>query len=147
MGFIKRLKRDDSMPFLLFDGNCSEVMTFYHQCLGGELTLTRLGDSPMKDQLPPEKHNKIISARLTSGAIHISAADWMDSPAFEPLHGNTFALFVVSESYDELKAVFDKLAVGAKKDKFQELCQLPIGIYGQFYDKYGIQWIFFQGDG
>jgi PhnB protein len=27
-------------PFLLFDGNCAEVMSFYHSCLGGELTLT-----------------------------------------------------------------------------------------------------------
>jgi PhnB protein len=25
-------------PFLLFDGNCAEAMTFYHKCLGGELT-------------------------------------------------------------------------------------------------------------
>ena len=36
-------------PFLLFDGNCAEAMTFYHTCLGGELTLTKLGDTPMKD--------------------------------------------------------------------------------------------------
>ena len=42
-------------PFLLFDGNCAEAMTFYHKCLGGELTLTKLGDSPMKNKLPPEK--------------------------------------------------------------------------------------------
>jgi len=35
-----------STPFLLFDGNCAEAMTFYHQCLGGKLTLTKLGDSP-----------------------------------------------------------------------------------------------------
>ena len=43
-------------PFLLFDGNCAEAMTFYHQCLGGELTLTKLGDTTMKDQYPKEKH-------------------------------------------------------------------------------------------
>lgn len=47
-------------PFLLFDGNCAEAMTFYHQCLGGELTLTKLGETAMKDQLPPEKHQRII---------------------------------------------------------------------------------------
>jgi PhnB protein len=62
-------------PFLIFDGNCAEAMAFYHQCLGGELTLTKLGDSPMKDQLPPEKHNRIINAHLKSGDIDISAAD------------------------------------------------------------------------
>ncbi len=54
-------------PFLLFDGNCAEAMTFYHQCLGGELTLTKLADTPMKDQFPPEKHNRLINAHLKSG--------------------------------------------------------------------------------
>src|SRR5436305_13976550 len=125
-------------PFLLFDGNCAEAMTFYHQCLGGELTLTRLGDSPMKDQLPPEKHDRIINAHLKSGAIDISATDWMASPAFEPRQGNMSALFVMGEGYAELKAVFDRLAAGADKQRFQELHDLPIGIYGQLYDKYGV---------
>jgi len=129
-------------PFLLFDGNCAEAMTFYHKCLGGELTVTKLDDSPMKDQLPPEKHNRIINAHLKSGDIEISATDWMASPAFEPLQGNTYALFVVGQGYDELKTVFDKLADGADKQHFQELHELPIGTYGQFYDKYGVQWIF-----
>ena len=129
-------------PFLIFDGNCAEAMAFYHQCLGGELTLTKLGDSPMKDQLPPEKHSRLINAHLKSGDIDISATDWMASPAFEPVLGNMSAIFVVGEGYDELKAVFDKLADGADKQRFQELHDLPIGTYGQFYDKYGVQWIF-----
>ncbi|MDD1774902.1 MAG: hypothetical protein LUQ24_05175 [Methanobacterium sp.] len=33
-------------PFLLFDGNCAEAMKFYNTCLGGELTLTKLGNTP-----------------------------------------------------------------------------------------------------
>ena len=53
-------------PFLLFDGNCAEAMTFYHQCLGGELTITKLGDSPMKDMLPKEKWERTINAHLKS---------------------------------------------------------------------------------
>jgi hypothetical protein len=59
----------------------------------------------MKDQLPPEKHNRIINAHLKSGDIDISATDWMASPVFEPLQGNMSAIFVVGEEYDELKAV------------------------------------------
>lgn len=129
-------------PFLLFDGNCAEAMTFYHQCLGGELTLTKLGDTPMKAQFPPEKHNRMINAHLKSGAIEISAADWMASPALEPKQGNTYAIFVLGGTYDELKAVFDKLAGGAEKARFQALHDMPFGTYGQFYDKYGVQWIF-----
>lgn len=129
-------------PFLLFDGNCAEAMTFYHQCLGGELTLTRLADTPMRDQFPPEKHSRLINAHLKSGDIEISATDWMAAPAYEPKQGNTFAIFVIGEGYEELKAVFDKLAEGAEKDRLQDLHDMPFGTYGQFYDRYGVQWIF-----
>ena len=132
-------------PFLLFDGNCAEAMTFYHQCLGGDITLTKLGDTPMKDQFPKEKHNRIINAHLVSGSIEISATDWMASPSFDPIQCNTFAIFVIGGAYQELKTVFDKLAQGAEKERFQELHDMPFGMYGQFYDKYGVQWIF-KGD-
>ncbi len=132
-------------PFLLFDGNCAEAMTFYHQCLGGELSLSRLGDTPMKDLLPPEKHNRMINAYLKSGAIEISATDWMASPAYEPVQGDTVAIFMVGQAYDELKTAFDKLAQGASKDRFQELHDLPFGTYGQLTDKFGVHWIF-KGD-
>ncbi len=132
-------------PFLLFDGNCAEAMTFYHSCLGGELTLSKLADTPMKAQFPKEKHNRIINAHLKSGDIEFSATDWMASPAYEPKQGDTYAIFVLGGTYDELKTVFDKLAAGANQDRFQELHDMPFGTYGQFYDKYGIQWIF-KGD-
>lgn len=132
-------------PFLLFDGNCAEAMTFYHQCLGGELTLTKLKDTPMKDMFPPEKWERLINAHLKSGDIEISATDWMASPQYEPQQGDTFSIFVIGTVYDELKAVFDKLSEGAEKDRFQELHDLPFGTYGQFTDKFGTHWIF-KGD-
>ena len=134
-----------STPFLLFDGNCAEAMTFYQECIGGELTLTKLGDTPMKDLFPKEKWDRLINAHLKSDAIEISATDWMASPAFEPKQGNMSAIFVIGETYDELKKVFDKLSEGADKERFQELHDMPFGTYGQFYDRYGFQWIF-KGD-
>jgi PhnB protein len=129
-------------PFLLFDGNCAEAMTFYHDCLGGELKLTKLGDTPMKAQFPPEKHDRIINAYLKSDAIELSATDWMASPDFDPVQGNTYAIFVTGDSLDELKPIFDKLKDGTNNTRLQELREMPFGIYGQFYDRYGVQWIF-----
>jgi PhnB protein len=134
-----------TIPFLLFDGNCAEAMTFYHECLGGELALTKLVDTPMKDMFPPEKHQRIMNAQLKNDFIEISATDWMASPDFDPVQGNNFAIFVVGETYDELKVVFDKLKDGDNNQRLQELHDMPFGIYGQFYDKYGVQWIF-KGD-
>jgi PhnB protein len=120
-------------------------MTFYHRCLGGDLTLTKLGDTPMKDQFPPEKHQRIINAQLNSGDIEISATDWMASPDLEPKLGNMSAVYVIGGELQELKTVFDKLAEGADRERFQDLHEMPFGMYGQFYDKFGVQWIF-RGD-
>ncbi len=132
-------------PFLLFDGNCAEAMTFYHECLGGELTLTKLGDTPMKDMFLPEKHSRLINAHLKSGGLEISATDWMASPEFDPVQGNTYAVFVIGEEVGELKTIFDKLKDGDNNTRLQALHEMPFGAYGQFYDKYGVQWIF-RGD-
>ncbi|HET8991657.1 MAG TPA: VOC family protein [Candidatus Saccharimonadales bacterium] len=129
-------------PFLLFDGNCQEAMTFYHHCLGGELTLTKLGDTPMKEAFPEEKHSLIINARIEGGLIDITATDWMASPEFERQEGNNFAIYVSSTKAEDIIRLFNKLKDGAKADRFQELHEMPFGIYGQFYDKYGYQWIF-----
>ena len=82
---------------------------------------------------------------LKSGAIEISATDWMASPAFEPKQGNTYAIFVMGGTYQELKTVFDRLKDGAEKERLQELHDMPFGTYGQFYDRFGVQWIF-RGD-
>jgi PhnB protein len=117
-------------------------MTYYHACLGGELTMTKLGDTPMRHQLPAEKHGRIINAHLKSGDLEISATDWMASPEFEPVLGNTFAIFITGSDYAEMSGVFDRLKDGKNNSRLQELHDLPMGKYGQFYDKFGVQWIF-----
>ncbi len=38
--------------YLRFNGNCSEAMTFYKDCLGGELTMQKVGESPMAGNMP-----------------------------------------------------------------------------------------------
>ena len=131
-----------STPFLLFDGNCAEAMTFYKDALGGELTLTRLSETPMKSQFPAEKHDRIINAHLLSGDLEISATDWMASPELDPVQGNMSAVFVTSDSDEELRAAFDRLSSGAGEEWFQPLHEMPFGSYGQFFDRFGVQWIF-----
>lgn len=132
-------------PFLLFENDkCAEAMAFYQSCLGGELTITRVGDSPMKDHVPPELHHKVAHAHLKSGAIEFSATDWQHLTR-TPKQGNTVALYINGGTYSQLKEIFDQLAVGADKDLLDDLHDLPFGTYGHLADKYGVHW-FFQGE-
>ena len=131
-------------PFLLFDGNCAEAMAFYRSCLGGELTLKKAGETPMKDQVPPKLHDRTIYSRLKSSAIDLSATDWLH-PTRRPQPGNTVALYISGGAYDELRALFDKLSAGAAKETFDDLRDMPFGSYGHFADRFGVHW-FFQGD-
>ena len=131
-----------SIPHLLFDGTCAEAMAFYRDCFGGELTLSKLGDTPMKASFPSEKHNRIINATLKSDIIEISAADWMAAPEYLPHPGNTFSILITGGTMDETRPLFEKLSVGANKDRFQALHDLPFGIYGQLTDRFGTGWIF-----
>jgi PhnB protein len=132
------------MPFLLFDGNCAEAMTFYQGCLGGELAITKVGDTPMKAQMPAAQHHKVAFANLKSGLLEFSATDWLHATR-TPKQGNTVALYISGGKYNELRTIFDKLAVGASKELLDDLRDLPFGSYGHLADKYGVHW-FFQGD-
>jgi len=96
-------------PFLLFDGNCAEAMRFYQSCLGGELTLTALSDTPMKDLAPPAHHHKIAFAHLESGAAQLSGTDWMH-PTRTPRQGNTVGVYLSLGTFRELRTIFDRLA-------------------------------------
>jgi len=130
-------------PFLLFDGNCAEAMTFYQKCLGGELTLTKVDDTPMKAQYPQEKHNWIIYAQLKNGAVDISATDWLH-PTRKPKQGNTVCMYITG-THSDLKPVFEKLSEGAPQELLDELREMPFGSYGHLADTYGVHW-FFKGD-
>ena len=131
-------------PFLLFDGNCAEAMTFYQSCLGGDLTITKLGDTPMKDHMPPEQHHKVTYAHLKNGVMEFSATDWLH-PRQTPKQGNTVAMYVSGGTYKELRAIFDRLAVGANNELLEDLRDMPFGTYGHLADKFGVHW-FFQGE-
>jgi PhnB protein len=131
-------------PFLLFDGNCADAMAFYHACLGGELTITRLADTPMKDHMPPEQHAKVVYAHLQSGAMEVSATDWLH-PTRTPHQGNMVGLYITGGIYRQLRDIFDKLSQGADQDLLDDLHEMPFGTYGHLADKYGVHW-FFQGE-
>ena len=118
-------------PYLLFDGHCREAMEFYCSCFGGELTVTKVKDSPVKDRMPTVQHEKVIHARLRSRNVEISAS---------PIRGNSVCLFLSGGTLRELKALFEKLSEGAELT--DPLTEQFFGTYGALNDKFGVRWMF-----
>lgn len=100
-------------PYFLFDGTCREAMEFYKSCFGGELALTKVKDSPAKDQMPAFQQEKVLNARLRSAGVEISASDWLH-PSQTPVRGNTVCLYLSGGTFRELKTLFEKLSEGAE---------------------------------
>jgi PhnB protein len=139
---IHQIKGDEMTtltPYLLFDGTCHQAMEFYKSCFGGELTVTKVKDSPAKDQMAPFQMNKTLNARLRSGNLEISASDWL-RPDRTPIRGNTVCLFLSGGTFEELKALFEKLSEEAEVT--DPLKEMFFGVYGALNDKFGVRWMF-----
>ncbi len=126
------------MPYLLFDGHCHEAMEFYKSCFGGELSITKVKDSPAKDSMPAFQHDRVLYARL-SGAVEISASDWLRLDR-TPIRGNTVCLYLGGGTLRELKTLFEKLSDGAEVN--DPLKEQFFGTYGALNDKFGVRWMF-----
>ena len=127
-------------PYLLFDGKCEQAMEFYRSCLGGELSVTRVKDTPAKDQMPAFQHDKVLNARLRNDKLEISASDWL-RPDRTPIPGNMVCLYLSGATLQELKAVFERLSEGA--DVNDPLKEQFFGTYGALNDKFGVRWMFY----
>jgi PhnB protein len=126
-------------PYLNFDNNCREAMNFYKDCLGGELVLQTVGESPaMAAQMPAHMKDCILHSSLTSGNVIIMASDLSREKRVE---GNTVHLCINCTSEDEINSFFSKLSKGGKVT--EPLADMPWGAkYGAFTDKYSKQWMF-----
>jgi PhnB protein len=125
--------------YLVLDGNCAAAMRFYQECLGGELAMTTVGDSPMKAMVPESMHGRVINARLVGGAADISASDWM-RPGEKRVQGNSVCLYLSGGTTDETRAVFEKLSRGASVT--DPIAEQPFGLYGALNDAFGVRWMF-----
>ena len=124
--------------YLNFDGNCREAMTFYKECLGGELNLQKIEGSPMEGQCPAAMKDQIMHATLTKDALVLMGSDMNGPDGF--IRGNNISLSLNCSSEEEINTFFAALAEGGKifeplKDQFWG------AIFGCVADKFGIRWM------
>jgi PhnB protein len=123
-------------PYLTFNGNCREAMSFYKECLGGELTLMVVGESPVADQMPLKYKDQVLHSSLKTDELEMMATDMQPESLNE---GNAVHLCLVCKTEEELKSLWDKLSAGGKIK--QPLHKMFFGLIGTITDKFGKNWI------
>lgn len=113
-------------------------MTFYNQCLGGELSLQTVGDSPMAEKLPEQMKNSILHATLTNGNLVLMGSDMACENGL--LRGNSVSLMLNCSSEQEIIECYNSLSKGGEmtnplEDTFWG------AIFGNLTDKFGNHWI------
>ena len=121
--------------YLRFNGNAKEAFAFYQSCLGGELTITTVGNSPMAPYMP-EKKDQVFHAQLKQGEMVLLGSDMVGEEGL--IKGNTMVLTLECTSKDEAETLFTKLSAGGKIS--HPLTEQPFGGIGDFSDTFGVEW-------
>ncbi len=124
------------MRILTFAGKCREAMTFYKECLGGELDFIVIEDSPMAGQFPEELQKSILHSSLTKGNLMLLATDMTGPDGM--VKGNNVALSLTVESEAEMNECFSALSAGGNVT--YPLEDFFAGRMGSLIDKFGMFW-------
>lgn len=125
-------------PYLTFNGNCREAMTFYANCLGGELNFQSIGESPMAGQMPEKMKDCILHSTLRTGELEIMGTDCV--PPGGLLRGNSVSLSLQCSSEAEIRKAFEKLSEGGTPTHPLENTFWG-ALFGGLTDRYGNHWL------
>ncbi len=124
--------------YLTFSGNCREAMTFYKECIGGELHFQTVGDSPLADKMPQEMKACILHSTLTKDALLLMGSDMVSEKGL--VKGNTISLSLNCSSVEEIKTCYTKLSEGGSADHVLE-DSFWGAMFGDLTDKFGNHWL------
>ena len=123
--------------YMHFNGNCREAMTFYQTCLGGELILLPVGESPLADQMPASMSNCILHACLSREGMMLQGSDM--GIAQESAIGNSVSMMLNCSSEEEITDLSARLSSGGEVLHPLEYTFWG-GILGDVADQYGFHW-------
>jgi PhnB protein len=124
--------------YLNFNGQCREAFAFYEKVLGGKIVATMThGETPMKDHVAPDWHDKIMHCRLEVGNQALMGSD---APAgmFKPAQGTSIALTV--PTLTEAERVFKGLSENGTIEMPLQATFWSAG-FGSVVDQFGTPWM------
>lgn len=128
-------------PYLAFNGTCEEAMTFYKDCLGGEIeSINRFRDGPDElggTKIPEAMKDQVMHMTWRFDGNVVMACDSVDQVS----EGGNVTLCIDIGEVDRVDAAFDQLSAGGT-------ITMPLentfwgARFGMFTDRYGVQWMF-----
>ncbi|WP_309091396.1 VOC family protein [Domibacillus sp.] len=131
-------------PYLVFDGNCEDVLSFYENVFGTEAKRMTFGEAPPHPDhphpdhpLPEEAKSRIMHANLEVEGTTLLFSDTFPGTPYAP--GSAISLALVGSDMAKLRSYFEGLAVGGTVTMpLQETFWSKL--YGQVRDLFGIDW-------
>ena len=122
-------------PYIIFNGNCREAITFYEKVFNGKITfLMEYKDAPN----PPQGFdNLIMHANLLIDDTMIMFSD--TTPDIKTTFGDAVTITVALKDQERIKQIYDVLKNGGK-------VRIALGktfysdLYAMVEDKFGIVW-------
>ncbi|ELR71207.1 hypothetical protein C900_03011 [Fulvivirga imtechensis AK7] len=118
-------------------------MSFYQECLGGELYLQKIEDSPMADKLPQDMRECILHSSLQKGNLILMATDMVGDEGL--IRGNAVSVLIQCSSEQEMRSYYDRLSVGGQKTYPIENTMWGT-LFGELIDRYGNHWLLKYGE-
>lgn len=123
--------------YVNFPGTCKEALQFYEEHLGGKIVwLLTYEQMPEPKNVPPGLEiGSVLHARIAIGDTLLMAAD---IPHAEPMRSAYLTLLV--DSNEEAERIYAALTEGGKV--FMKMGETFFAHrFGQFRDKFGINWM------
>ena len=125
-------------PYLNFNGNCAEAMTFYAKTLGGkDLRIMTFRDSPMAAQIQDNEKDMVVHARFTLGNYTIMGSDATGGRYNKP---QGYAVNVDIDTPEEADQVFAALSEGGNVG-MQISETFWAKRFGMVIDRFGTHWM------
>lgn len=128
------------IPYLNFNGNCTEAFDFYAKALNGKITARmtyRQGPKEMCDQMPAKTLDHVMHSQLESDGATLMGAD--GPPPHTP-QSSGVTINVMVDDVNEAERIFAALAEGGT-------IGMPIEEtfwaqrWGSLHDRYGKSWM------
>jgi PhnB protein len=127
----------DLSPYLNFNGDCATAFKFYEQTLGGKIVMMMThGESPMKDHVAADWHDKIMHATLAIGDRVLMGMD-APPPHYAVPQGISVSVTVAAA---DAERIFKALAESGKVTMPFQQTFWSSG-FGMAVDRFGIPWM------